>query len=56
MTLVKTLGPGDQFGEYAIMSEDGKRSGTIFTITPIKLAALNGDAYKLTLYNEFKKQ
>jgi voltage-gated potassium channel len=42
---VRELGPGDFFGEMAILGE-GRRRGTVVATTPIKLLAMFGTEFR----------
>ena len=42
---LRTLGPGDFFGEIAILG-DGRRSATVTTTTPVRLLVLFGSEFR----------
>ena len=44
--VVRRLGPGDHFGEIAILSE-GKRTATVMAATPMKVLVMFGTPFRL---------
>jgi CRP-like cAMP-binding protein len=44
-TFIRTMGPGDHFGELAILG-DGRRTATVVSTSPMKLVAIFGTVYR----------
>jgi CRP-like cAMP-binding protein len=42
---IRTMGPGDHFGELAILG-DGRRTATVVSTSPMKLVAIFGTVYR----------
>jgi CRP-like cAMP-binding protein len=44
---VRTLGPGDHFGEIAILDDDGRRTATVTATEPVVAWSLFGTAFRV---------
>ena len=44
-TFIRTMGPGDRFGELAILG-DGRRTATVVSTSPMKVVAIFGTVYR----------
>ena len=44
-TILAMLGPGEQFGEQALLSKSGKRRATVTALTPLLLLTLSAKAF-----------
>jgi CRP-like cAMP-binding protein len=42
---IRSLGPGDYFGEVAILEEEGKRTASVVATSPMTLAAIFGTEF-----------
>jgi CRP/FNR family cyclic AMP-dependent transcriptional regulator len=42
-----TLGPGDFFGEIALLTGEGRRTATVTTTTPVTLAVMFGSDFRV---------
>jgi CRP-like cAMP-binding protein len=45
-TVIRTLGPGEVFGEIAILA-GGRRTATVVATTPMRLTVMNRDVWRL---------
>jgi len=44
---VGTLGPGDFFGEIALLGREGRRTATVTATTPVSLAVMYGSDFRV---------
>jgi CRP/FNR family transcriptional regulator, cyclic AMP receptor protein len=44
---LRTLGPGDFFGEIALLTGEGRRTATVTSTTPVTLAVMLGSDYRV---------